>query len=131
MPRGNYFELYATTMPSRTVGGDYYDVITLPGERYGFAVADVSGKGLGAAMMAATLQGAFAAVAAAGVERVGHTLKGALGNLSATGASAYAGELETMGRSGNLALAGAKLLEVENEVHRAMETLDALSLESV
>jgi len=64
LPRSNYFELYATTMPSRTVGGDYYDVISLPGERYAFAVADVSGKGLGAAMMAATLQGAFAAVAA-------------------------------------------------------------------
>jgi two-component system, sensor histidine kinase and response regulator len=76
-------------------------------------------------------QDAIARKDAAGVERVGHTLKGALGNLSATGASAYAGELETMGRSGNLALAGAKLLEVENEVHRAMETLDALSLESV
>lgn len=76
-------------------------------------------------------QQAIARKDAAGVERVGHTLKGALGNLSATGASAFAGELETMGRSGNLALAGAKLMEVENEVHRAMETLDALSLESV
>jgi CheY-like chemotaxis protein len=73
-------------------------------------------------------QQAIARKDAAGVERVGHTLKGALGNLSATGASAFAGELETMGRSGDLALAGAKLMEVENEVHRAMETLDALSI---
>lgn len=76
-------------------------------------------------------QEAIARKDAAGVERLGHTLKGALGNLSATGASALAGELETMGRSGDLALAGAKLREVENEVHRAMETLDAMSLESV
>jgi len=76
-------------------------------------------------------QEAIARKDAAGVERAGHTLKGALGNLSATGASVVAGELETMGRSGNLALAGAKLMEVENEVHRALETLDALSLESV
>ena len=76
-------------------------------------------------------QQAIARKDAAGVERVGHTLKGALGSLSATGASTFAGQLETMGKSGDLTLAGAKLTEVENEVHRAMETLDALSLESV
>jgi two-component system sensor histidine kinase/response regulator len=76
-------------------------------------------------------QEAIARKDAAGVERVGHTLKGALGSLSATGASTFAGQLETMGKSGDLTLAGAKLTEVENEVHRAMETLDALSLESV
>ena len=76
-------------------------------------------------------QEAIARKDSAGLERVGHTLKGALGNLSATGASVFAGELETIGRSGNLALAGAKLMEVENEVHRALETLDTLSLESV
>jgi sigma-B regulation protein RsbU (phosphoserine phosphatase) len=63
LPRGNYFELHALTMPSETVGGDYYDVIQLPGERFGFVVADVAGKSLPAAMLAATLQGAFVAVA--------------------------------------------------------------------
>ena len=64
LPESGYFEIQAITMPSRTVGGDYYDVITLPSERFGMAVADVSGKGFPAALMAATLQGAFAAVAA-------------------------------------------------------------------
>lgn len=64
LPETGYFELLAVTMASRTVGGDYYDIITLPGERFGLAVADVSGKGLPAAMMAVLLQGAFAAVAA-------------------------------------------------------------------
>ncbi len=64
LPQTDYFELQATTMPCRTVGGDYYDVIPLPGERFGITVADVSGKGLPAAMMAVTLQGAFSAVAA-------------------------------------------------------------------
>jgi len=58
------FDLQAVTTPSRAVGGDYYDIITLPGERFGITVADVSGKGLAAAILAATLQGAFAAVAA-------------------------------------------------------------------
>ena len=63
LPQSDYFELEAATMPCQTVGGDYYDVIQLPGHRFGFAVADVSGKGLPAAMLAASLQGAFAAVA--------------------------------------------------------------------
>jgi CheY-like chemotaxis protein/HPt (histidine-containing phosphotransfer) domain-containing protein len=68
---------------------------------------------------------------AAGVEHVGHALKGALGNLAASGASNLAGELEAMGRMGSLGIAGAKLIETENEVRRALETLDALLLESV
>jgi serine phosphatase RsbU (regulator of sigma subunit) len=64
LPQSDYFQLQAVTMPSETVGGDYYDVVQLPNGRYGFAVADVSGKGLPGAMLAANLQGAFAAVAA-------------------------------------------------------------------
>jgi serine phosphatase RsbU (regulator of sigma subunit) len=63
-PTCDYFRVCATTMPTEHVGGDYYDVVHLPDERYGFIVADVSGKGLPAAMLAANLQGAFAAVAA-------------------------------------------------------------------
>jgi phosphoserine phosphatase RsbU/P len=63
LPKTDYFELKAVTMPCRTVGGDYYDVIPLPGGRYGITVADVSGKGLPAAMMAVTLQGVFSGVA--------------------------------------------------------------------
>jgi phosphoserine phosphatase RsbU/P len=64
LPQTDYFQLQAMTMPCRTVGGDYYDVTPLPCGRYGITVADVSGKGLPAAMMAVTLQGAFTASAA-------------------------------------------------------------------
>ena len=64
LPSGNYFELRAVSFPCQTVGGDYYDVIKLPDDRFGLTVADVSGKGLPAAMMAASMQGAFGAVAA-------------------------------------------------------------------
>ncbi len=74
LPTSDYFEVEASSVPSRTVGGDYYDLISLPGGRYGFGVADVSGKGLPAAMMAANLQGAFAAVAA-GDLRPGETFQ--------------------------------------------------------
>ena len=63
LPNSDYFELLPLSIPCQTVGGDYYDVIRLPNERYGFTVADVSGKGLPAAMMAASMQGAFGAVA--------------------------------------------------------------------
>jgi HPt (histidine-containing phosphotransfer) domain-containing protein len=64
------------------------------------------------------------------VGRIAHTLVGSLGNLSAIGARTFAAELEAMGRSGDLAMAGAKLEELGSEVHRAISMLEALSMES-
>lgn len=64
LPESDYFQIFSVTRPTEAVGGDYYDVVELPDGRHGFALADVSGKGLPAAMMASTLQGAFGAVAA-------------------------------------------------------------------
>ena len=64
LPAGSYFDVHAFTVPSSSVGGDYYDAIALPENRFGFVVADVSGHGLPAAILSANLQGAFAAVAA-------------------------------------------------------------------
>jgi sigma-B regulation protein RsbU (phosphoserine phosphatase) len=46
-----------------SVGGDYFDVIELALDRTAFIIADVSGKGLGAALVTSTLQGTFSAVA--------------------------------------------------------------------
>ncbi len=42
--------------PLRDVSGDYFDVIELAGKRSLFAVADVSGKGMPAALLAANIQ---------------------------------------------------------------------------
>jgi len=42
--------------PLRSVGGDYFDVIALPKNQTLFAVADVSGKGMPAALLAANIQ---------------------------------------------------------------------------
>ncbi len=50
-----------TTIPCRAIGGDFFDLYDLPNEGFGFAVADISGKGVPAALLAAALQGAFAA----------------------------------------------------------------------
>ena len=54
-PNIDAFDLYATMDPAREVGGDFYDFFDLGERGIGFVVADVSGKGMPAAlfMMAA------------------------------------------------------------------------------
>jgi serine phosphatase RsbU (regulator of sigma subunit) len=49
--------------PLRAVGGDYFDVIDLPGNRTLFAIADVSGKGMPAALLAANIQALVRSIA--------------------------------------------------------------------
>jgi sigma-B regulation protein RsbU (phosphoserine phosphatase) len=44
------FEIYADVIPATEVGGDFYDYFMIDTERLGFVVADVSGKGVGAAI---------------------------------------------------------------------------------
>ena len=42
--------------PALGVGGDYYDFLELPESKFGIAIGDVSGKGIGASLMMASLQ---------------------------------------------------------------------------
>jgi sigma-B regulation protein RsbU (phosphoserine phosphatase) len=49
--------------PFREVGGDYFDVIELPNNRTLFALADVSGKGMPAALLAANIQALVRSIA--------------------------------------------------------------------
>ena len=45
--------VHAAMFPARELGGDFYDGFMLPDGRYGILVADVSGKGVGAAFFMA------------------------------------------------------------------------------
>lgn len=49
--------------PARSVSGDYFDVIALDDDRAALAIADVSGKGLPAAMLMSNAQAALRAIA--------------------------------------------------------------------
>jgi serine phosphatase RsbU (regulator of sigma subunit) len=57
------YEVETFYKPFREVGGDYFDVIELPGNRTLFAVADVSGKGMAAALLAANIQALVRSIA--------------------------------------------------------------------
>lgn len=50
-------------MPARTVGGDFYASVNLPGERMLVAAGDVSGKGIPAALTTAQVTGEMNAIA--------------------------------------------------------------------
>ena len=49
-PKDPDFEVFGHMEPARNVGGDFYDVIRLEDRKVGIAIADVSGKGVPAAL---------------------------------------------------------------------------------
>jgi serine phosphatase RsbU (regulator of sigma subunit) len=49
--------------PAHHIGGDYYDLFSLKGARWGVVIGDVSRKGIGAALIMASLQGSLRAEA--------------------------------------------------------------------
>lgn len=51
LPKIPGFEIAAFNQPAKEIGGDYYDVITIDDRHIGFAIADVSGKSIGGAML--------------------------------------------------------------------------------
>jgi serine phosphatase RsbU (regulator of sigma subunit) len=61
--RGTMCDLAATSAPCRTIGGDFFDYLDLPGGAFGFTLGDVAGKGPPAAILAAAVQSNFAAQA--------------------------------------------------------------------
>jgi phosphoserine phosphatase RsbU/P len=48
-------EVHGICKPARTVSGDYYDFLPVGADRLGLAVGDISGKGISAALLMATV----------------------------------------------------------------------------
>ncbi len=51
------YEACAQNIPSRRISGDYFDLIQLSGDRTAVVIADVSGKGVSAAILTSLVQG--------------------------------------------------------------------------
>jgi phosphoserine phosphatase RsbU/P len=52
-PDRTEFDVFAAMTPAKEVGGDFYDFFLIDGERLGFVIGDVSGKGVPAALFMA------------------------------------------------------------------------------
>ncbi len=63
LPSDGWFRAAGSSQACFQVGGDYYDVMELSESLWGFVLADVSGKGVSAALLTSLLQGAFFATA--------------------------------------------------------------------
>lgn len=67
LPKGGsdlpFCETAASTVPCRSIGGDFFDWTTRPDGSFAFTLGDVAGKGPPAALLSALLQGLFAAQA--------------------------------------------------------------------
>ncbi len=56
IPKFNSFDIAGDNVSSKQVGGDYYDIIKLNENNFYIAIADVSGKGVPAALLMANIQ---------------------------------------------------------------------------
>jgi sigma-B regulation protein RsbU (phosphoserine phosphatase) len=65
LPQMQPFQIACAWEPARSVGGDYFDVLTLGPDQLGICITDVSGKGITAVLLMANLQAAVRAFAPA------------------------------------------------------------------
>ena len=56
LPSNENFSIAVKYFPHQLIGGDFYDVIKMPDNKIGIVVADVSGKGISAAILMAVAQ---------------------------------------------------------------------------
>lgn len=59
LPKIKGYDISGINIPSREVGGDYYHCLDLGSDRYALIIADVAGKGIGAALLVSTLDAAL------------------------------------------------------------------------
>ncbi len=55
-PKNEHFDIHGLNIPSKQVGGDYFDILTLNDQQVILTIADVSGKGMPAALLMSNLQ---------------------------------------------------------------------------
>ena len=65
-PVSEHLEIFAEMTPARAIGGDFYDFFPIDDTRFGFAIADVSGKGAPAALFMALSRAFLKAAASEG-----------------------------------------------------------------
>ena len=65
-PLADIAEFAAISVPARSIGGDYYDFIQVGDQRIGIALADVSGKGVAAALIMSVVQASLRIIASDG-----------------------------------------------------------------
>jgi serine phosphatase RsbU (regulator of sigma subunit) len=64
LPSVEIAEFSAASLPARSIGGDYYDFLDVGGRVLGIALADVSGKGIAAALIMSAVQASLRIMAA-------------------------------------------------------------------
>ena len=67
LPSIGGYDVAGINIPSKAVGGDYYDCIALPDGRFALVIADVSGKGIPAALLVSSLHAYLAAYIESGI----------------------------------------------------------------
>jgi sigma-B regulation protein RsbU (phosphoserine phosphatase) len=80
------FPIHGVNLAARVVSGDFFDVVELPGGRFAFAIGDVSGKGMNAALLMAKTASLFRCLAKR-LERPGEILAAIDAELAETNAS--------------------------------------------
>src|SRR5713101_1934936 len=75
LPPLNSLEYAGVCIQARKVGGDYYDFLDLGQGRFGFVIADISGKGIAAALLMANLQANLRSLCAIAQTQPDHLLR--------------------------------------------------------
>ncbi|HTM04365.1 MAG TPA: ADOP family duplicated permease [Vicinamibacterales bacterium] len=65
-PQSEFADFSAVSIPARRIGGDYYDFVELPDHGIGIALADVSGKGVAAALIMSVVQASLRIISSDG-----------------------------------------------------------------
>jgi sigma-B regulation protein RsbU (phosphoserine phosphatase) len=104
-------EVHGFCRPARTVSGDYYDFLTLNSDKLILAVGDISGKGISAALLMATIHSAVRAYSLEGIPLLREPV--------AVGAAAGSGLMLASGLQGAEASPGTLLALLNHQLYES------------